>query len=64
MKHLLAKEDGLSGEVNGYPLQHSCLESYGPWSHKESDTTEQLSMHTHTIARMNIYYHIVYIFML
>ena len=40
------------GEENGYPLQHSCMENlvdrgvwsldYGPWDHKESDTTEQL----------------------
>ena len=38
---------------NGYPLQHSCLENphgqrsladYSPWGHKESDTTEQLSI--------------------
>ena len=31
------------GEVNGYPLQYSCLENSkdrGPWGHKESDTTE------------------------
>ena len=44
------------GGGHGNPLQHSCLEksqrqrslaSYSPWSHKESDTTEQLS-HTHT----------------
>ena len=36
----------------GNPLQYSCLENphgqrslvgYGPWGHKESDTTEQLS---------------------
>jgi len=34
------------GEGNGYPHQYSCLENpmvgYGPWDHKESDTTEQL----------------------
>ena len=41
------------GEGNGYPLQYSflvnsheqrSLASYSPWSHKESDTTEQLSL--------------------
>ena len=40
-------------EGNGYPLQCSflvnshgqrSLVSYSPWSHKESDTTEQLSL--------------------
>ena len=34
------------GERNGYPLQYSCLENpmdY-PWSCRESDTTEQLSL--------------------
>ena len=25
------------------------LESYSPWGHKESDRTEQLSMHTHRV---------------
>ena len=42
------------GEGNGNPLQYSCLENpqgqrsladYNPWGHKESDMTEQLSMH-------------------
>ena len=40
------------GEENGNPLQYSCLENstdrslvgYSPWSHKESDTTEQLML--------------------
>ena len=40
-----------SGEGNGNPLQHSCLENlmyggnvgYSPWGRKESDTTERLS---------------------
>ena len=49
------------GEGNGNPLQCSCLENlhgqrnlagYGPWGHKESDTTEQyfhfLHFYTHT----------------
>jgi len=38
---------------NGYPLQYSCLEnshgqrilaSYSPWSYKELDTSEQLTL--------------------
>ena len=40
------------GEGNGYPLQYSCLgihgqrslAGYSPWDHKESDTTEQLTV--------------------
>ena len=32
-----------SGEGNGYPPQYSGL--YSPWGHKESATTEQLSLH-------------------
>ena len=42
------------GGVHGNALQYSCLEnssqgqrnlaSYSPWGHKDSDTTEQLSM--------------------
>ena len=41
------------GEVNGNPLQYSCLENphgqrslvdYSPWGHKESDMTEQLAL--------------------
>ena len=42
------------GEGNGNPFQYSCLENpmdrerslegYSPWGHKESDTTEQLSV--------------------
>ena len=30
------------GEGKGYPLQYSGLDS--PWGHKESDTTERLSL--------------------
>ena len=30
------------GEVNSYPLQYSGL--YSPWSRKESNTTERLSL--------------------
>ena len=40
-------------EGNGYPLQYSCLQNpmdwgawWGPWGHKDSDMTEQLSTHT------------------
>ena len=45
------------GEGHGNPLQYSCLENphgqrnlvgYSPWGHKESDMTEQLSIHTQT----------------
>ena len=39
------------GEGNSYPLQYSGLENsmdlYSPWGHKESDTTEQLSLSSH-----------------
>ena len=44
------------GGGHGNPLHYSCLENphgqrslkgYSPWGHKESDTTEQLSTHTH-----------------
>ena len=43
------------GKGNGYPLQYSYLKNphgqkslvgYSPWSHKESDMTEQLSTYT------------------
>ena len=54
----LIPESGRSrGEGNGNPLQYSCLENpmdRGSWEttvnrvrHKESDTTEQLSMQAH-----------------
>ena len=36
------------GQGKGYPLQYSGLENamdYSPWGHKESDMTEQLSLH-------------------
>ena len=42
------------GEKSGHPLQYSCLENpqgqrslvgYSPWGHKESDTTERLTLH-------------------
>ena len=38
------------GGGNGNPLQYLCLgnptDKRSPWGHRESDTTEQLSMHT------------------
>ena len=53
------------GEGNGYPLQYSGLENSMdrggwqatvPWGHKESDTTERLSLSTiiriHPLRRM------------
>ena len=47
----LGWEDSLE-KGNGNPLQHSCLGNlmkrslagYSPWGHKESDTTEQLTL--------------------
>ena len=45
------------GGGHGYPLKYSCLEnphgqrslaSCSPWGHKESDTTEHLSMARHS----------------
>ena len=52
---VLIPESGRSpGEGNGNPLQYCCLESphgqmslesYSPWGHKESDTTERLHFH-------------------
>ena len=40
---------GSPGEGKGYPLHYSGLENsvdciYSPWGHKESDTTEKLSL--------------------
>ena len=40
---------GSPGGGLGNPLQYSCLENsmdrrYGPWGHKESNTTEQLTL--------------------
>ena len=29
---------------HGNPLQYSCLQNYGLWGHKVSDTTERLSI--------------------
>ena len=42
------------GEGKGYPLQYSGLENsmdcYSPWGHKESDTTERLSLSLFTVS--------------
>ena len=47
-------------EGHGNPLHYSCLENphgqrslggYSPWGHKESDTTEQISIAQHNIKR-------------
>ena len=54
---LIPRSGGSAEEGNGNPLQYSCLENptdRGAWwptdhgGHKESDTTEQACMHTHT----------------
>ena len=39
------------GEGKGYPLQYSGLEN-SPWGHKESDTTERLSLSLPSHARV------------
>ena len=45
------------GEGNGYPLQYSGLEGsvdcISPWSCKELDTTEQLSILWHNQVKLN-----------
>ena len=47
-----------AGEGNGNPLQYSChgeshgrrsLIGYSPWGRKESDTTERLDFHFHSL---------------
>ena len=49
------------GEGNGNPLQYSCLKNphgqrslvgYSPWGHKESDTTERLTLGDYTKKSM------------
>ena len=55
------------GGGNGNPLQYSCLENsmdrgawggYGPWGHKESDTTEHTQgSNSHTCIDRWILYH-------
>ena len=54
------------GGRNGNPLQYSCLGNptnrgawwaYSPWGHKESATTEQLTVsHTHTYKTFTLLY--------
>ena len=53
-----------TGEGNGNPLQHSCLENphgqrslvgYSPWGRKESDTTEQLSTAQHNMFTNTVF---------
>ena len=39
------------GGRDGNLLQYSCLAGYSLWGHKESDTSEQLTTHTHTHTR-------------
>ena len=47
------------GGGHGNPLQYSCPENshgqrrladYNPWSHQESDMTDQLKIHTHMVC--------------
>ena len=50
----IPRSERSSGEGNDYPLQYSHLQNpmdrgawwaiYSPWGHKESDTTEQLTL--------------------
>ena len=59
------------GGGNGNPLQYYCQENpmdrgactvcYSSWGCKESDPTEQLSMHTHRHRHTNTYIYIVYL---
>ena len=45
------------GEGKGYTLQYSGLENsmdYSQWGHKESDTTEQLSLHLSKFYKFHI----------
>ena len=46
------------GEGKGYPLQYSSLENFmdcSPCSHKESDTTEQLSLPHSSVGKESTY---------
>ena len=45
------------GEGKGYPLQYSGLENSmeSPWGHKESNTTEKLSLHCVSIPLKDLY---------
>ena len=66
----LGWEDPLEGEY-GNPLQYSCLENphgqrslegYSPWSHKESDKTEwlTLSLFSRTLIQWYICFVVIY----
>ena len=52
------------GEGNGNPLQYCCLGNpmdrslvgYGPWGHKELDTTELLSVRANYLSQENCYW--------
>ena len=52
---LSASLSPFSGEENGSPLQHSCLENPmdRPWGHKELNSTERLT-HTHILILIKI----------
>ena len=43
-----------SGEGKGYPLQYSGLENPGPWAHKESGTTEGLSLSLNVLEELTL----------
>ena len=45
----------LPGKFHG----QRCLAGYSPWDCKESDTTEQLSMHTHSITPAKVHESII-----
>ena len=59
---------GRSGGEHGNPLQYSCLENpygqrslegYGPWGHKELDTTEQLNtLFYHPFSSVQLFSHV------
>ena len=51
------------GEGKGYPLQYSGLEKSldSPWGHKESDTTERLSLFTEHIFFLDLLFHQHYV---
>ena len=47
-----------AGEGIGYPLQYSALENstdYSPWSCKQSDMTEQLSLHFRNVQACSLF---------
>ena len=41
------------GEGNGNPLQYSWLAGHSIWGHKESDTTERLTLHASVWQKLN-----------